>query len=377
MNKRIETEQLVEGLVAGGVSRREFVTRATALGLSLSTISLVLTACGKKDAPALAAGADLPEMEKELNIYSWSDYIAEDTVPNFEKEFGVKVTYDTYESNEEMVAKLQAGASGYDIVVPSNYIVPVMTALNLAFPLNKKYIPNLANLAPTFADPVFDPGLVHAVPYQWGTTGFAYRTDKIATPPDSWAIFQDPKYKGKMTQMDDMRDAVGAWLRFKGHSLNSIDPAELAEAKADALIAKKNLKAYISAPVKGQLISGDVWVAQLWNGDTTQAKAEQPALGYVLPKEGCNIWTDSMMVTTGAKNKRAAHEFINYILRPDVGASVSNFTGYGSPNSEALAKMTTPIPYPTAEEFQRLEYYKDLGANGQLWDQIWTEIKSS
>lgn len=377
MNKRIETEQLVEGLAAGGVGRREFVIRATALGLSLSTISLVLTACGKKDAPALAAGADLPEMEKELNIYNWSDYVAEDTIPNFEKEFGVKVTYDTYESNEEMVAKLQAGASGYDIVVPSNYIVPVMTALNLAFPLNKKYIPNVVNVAPTFADPVFDPGLVHAVPYQWGTTGFAYRTDKITTPPDSWAIFQDPKYKGKMTQMDDMRDAVGAWLRFKGHSLNSIDPAELAEAKADALIAKKNLKAYISAPVKGQLISGDVWVAQLWNGDTTQAKAEQPALGYVLPREGCNIWTDSLMVTTGAKNKRAAHEFINYILRADVGASVSNFTGYGSPNNEALAKMTTPIPYPTAEEFQRLEYYKDLGANGQLWDQIWTEIKSS
>ena len=377
MSKRMETEQLVEGLVAGGVSRREFVTRATALGLSLSTISLVLTACGKKDAPALAAGADLPEMEKELNIYSWSDYIAEDTVPNFEKEFGVKVTYDTYESNEEMVAKLQAGASGYDIVVPSNYIVPVMTAINLAYPLNRKYIPNLANLAPTFVNPVFDPGNTYAVPYQWGTTGFAYRTDKITTAPDSWAIFQDPKYKGKMTQMDDMRDVVGAWLRFKGHSLNSIDPAELAAAKADALIAKKNLKAYISAPVKGQLISGDVWIAQLWNGDTTQARAEQPALGYVLPKEGCNIWTDSLMVTAGAQHKRVAHEFINYILRPDVGASVSNFTGYGSPNNEALARMTTPIPYPTAEEFQRLEYYKDLGASGQLWDQLWTEIKSS
>ena len=377
MSKRIETEQLVEGLVAGGVSRREFVTRATALGLSLSTISLVLTACGKKEAPALAAGADLPELEKELNIYSWSDYIAEDTIPNFEKEFGVKVTYDTYESNEEMVAKLQAGASGYDIVVPSNYIVPVMTALNLVFPTNKKYIPNLTNLAPTFADPVFDPGLTYSVPYQWGTTGFAYRTDKIPTPPDSWGVFQDPKYKGKMTQMDDMRDVVGSWLRFKGHSLNSIDPAELAEAKADALIAKKNLKAYISAPVKGQLISGDVWIAQLWNGDTTQAKSEQPALGYVLPKEGCNIWTDSLMVTAGAQHKRAAHEFINYILRPDVGASGSNFTGYGSPNIEALAKMATPIPYPTAEEFQRLEFYKDLGANGQLWDQIWTEIKSS
>jgi spermidine/putrescine-binding protein len=378
MTQPSKVEHLVENLRSGALSRREFVSRASALGLSLSTIGMVLSACGRKAEPApAAADADLGEIGKELNIYNWSDYIAEDTIPNFEKEFGVKVTYDTYESNEEMVAKLQAGASGYDIVVPSNYIVPVMTATDLALPLNKKYLTNLANLAPTFADPAFDPGLVHAVPYQWGTTGFAYRTDKVAAPGDSWSIFLDAKYKGKMTQMDDMRDVIGCWLRFRGHSLNSIDPAELAAAKTDALAAKKNLKAYISAPVKGQLISGDVWIAQLWNGDTAQARVEQPNLGYVIPKEGCTIWTDSLMVTKSAPHKRAAHEFINYVLRPEVAAAISNVTGYGSPNQQALAKMTTPVPYPTAEEFQRLEYQKDLGANGTLWDQIWTEIKST
>ncbi len=377
MRKPSEVEHLVADLQSGALSRREFVGRATALGLSLSTIGLVLSACGKKAEPAPASGDDLGEIGRELNIYNWSDYVAEDTIPNFEKEFGVKVTYDTYESNEEMVAKLQAGASGYDIVVPSNYIVPVMTATDLVMPLNKKYLTNLPNLAPTFADPAFDPGLVHAVPYQWGTTGFAYRSDKVPAPGDSWSIFLDPKYKGKMTQMDDMRDVIGCWLRYRGHSLNSIDPAELAAAKTDALAAKKNLKAYISAPVKGQLISGDVWIAQLWNGDTAQAKVEQPNLGYVIPKEGCTIWTDSLMVTKSAPHKRAAHEFINYVLRPEVGAGISNFTGYGSPNQQALAQMKTPVPYPTAEEFQRLEYQKDLGANGALWDQIWTEIKSS
>ncbi len=379
MLRERDVERLVQELESGAVTRREFVSRAAALGLSFGTIGLVLTACGKRgEKPAgQETVADLGQIEKELNIYNWSDYIAEDTIPNFEKEFGVKVTYDTYESNEEMVAKLQAGASGYDIVVPSNYIVPVMTATALASELNKKYLTNLANLAPTFVNPVFDPENKHAIPYQWGTTGFAYRTDKIPAPGDSWGVFLDAKYKGKMTQMDDMRDVIGAWLRYRGHSLNSIDPAELSGAKTDALAAKKNLKAYISAPVKGQLISGDVWLAQLWNGDTEQARAEQPAIGYVLPKEGCTIWTDSLLIPASAPHKRAAHEFINYVLRPEVGAAISNFTGYGSPNQAALAQMKRPVPYPTAEEFQRLEYQKDLGTAGALWDQVWTEIKSA
>ena len=169
------------------------------------------------------------------------------------------------------------------------------------------------------------------MPWQWGTTGIAYRTDKIKTPIDSWAVFHDAKYHGKMTMMDDGREVIGAFLRFRGHSLNSTDPAELAEAKKDSIEAKKHLKAYISAPVKAQLISGDVLIAQLWNGDTTQAKAEQPNLGYVLPKEGCTIWGDSMCIPKSAPNKRAAHEWMNYILRPEVGAALSDATGYGTP----------------------------------------------
>lgn len=378
MDRRTEAERLINALRSGRVSRREFVSRATRLGIGLSTIGLVLTACGKGEQPAAgAAQADLGEMEKELNIYNWSDYVAEDTIPNFEKEFGVKVTYDTFESNEEMVAKLQAGASGYDIVVPSNYIVPVMIAGGLVAPLAKQYLTNFGNLAPTFVSPVYDPDNTHSIAYQWGTTGYAYRTDKIPSPPDSWSIFHDKTYKGKMTQMDDMRDVIGSWLRYRGHSLNSVVETELQQAKADALEAKKYLKAYISAPVKGQLISGDVWVAQLWNGDTQQAKAEQPNIGYILPKEGCTIWADSLMIPKSAPHKRAAHEFINYVLRPDVGAAISTFTGYGSPNQAAMATMENPVPYPTAEEFQRLEYQKDLGEAGALWDQIWTEIKSA
>jgi spermidine/putrescine transport system substrate-binding protein len=348
---------------------------------------MVLQACGgeekaappppppaKPDAPP--PEPELGPMETELRIYNWSDYIAEDTVANFEKEFNVKVTYDTYESNEELIAKLQAGASGYDLVCPSGYAVQVLLALGLADKVLRKYVPNLANVAAAFQKPAFDPSGEHAVPWQWGLTGLAYRKDKVKSAPDSWSVFHDAALKGKMTMMDDMRDVLGAWLKFRGKSLNSSEAADLQQAKADALTAKPNLQSFISAPVKGQLVAGDVWVAQLWNGDTAQARAENDQVEFVLPKEGGSIWVDSMVIPRSAPHKRAAHQFLDYILRAEVGASISTFTGYGSPNQAALAKMEKPVPYPTDEEMKKLEYQLDLASNSAAWDQIWTEIKA-
>lgn len=385
MDKRWELERLISRLERGALSRREFVWRAFGLGLSVSSVGLLLSACGGREGGEPAEGgagsggaaADLGPMTKELRIYNWSDYIADDTVPNFEKEFGVKVTYDTYESNEEMVAKLQAGATGYDIIVPSGYIIPVLVATELIDPISHRYLTNWNHVSPIFQNLPTDPGNVHAVPWQWGTTGIAYRTDRITAPIDSWAVFHDRKYHGKMTMMDDGREVIGAFLRYRGHSLNSTDPQELAEAKQDAVEAKKHLKAYISAPVKAQLISGDVWLAQLWNGDTTQARTEQPNLAYVTPQEGCTIWGDSMCVPRSARNKRAAHEWMNYILRPEVGAALSEATGYGTPNAAAAKLLETPVPYPTEDELRRLEYQVDLGRDTATWDRIWTEIKSA
>lgn len=379
---------LLDGLLTGRVDRRSFIVQALGLGVSVSVIGAVLEGCsggetaapGPTPAPGPAAGpAPEPELgaiEGELHIYNWSDYIAEDTVANFEKEFNVKVTYDMYESNEEMIAKLQAGAGGYDLVCPSGYAVSVLRALDLVQPLSRKYLPNASNLAPMFQKTSYDPDGAYTVPWQWGMTGIAYRKDKITTPPDSWALFLDAALKGKMTMMDDMRDVIGAWLKFRGKSLNSVDAAELAAAKADAIAAKANLKSFLSAPVKAQLIAGDVWAAQLWNGDTMQAKVENDQIEWALPKEGGSIWCDGMMVPKGARNVRAAHEFLNYVLRPEVGAGISNYTGYGTPNSAAMAKVTKPVPYPTDDQMKILEYQNDLGAGNAAWDQIWTEIKS-
>jgi len=379
--------QLIEAVRCGEIDRRDFMRSALGLGLSLSAIGVVLQSCSGEDPKVVTQPAtpgtpptpepDLGPIEADLHIYMWSDYIAEDTVPNFEKEFNCKVTLDTYESNEEMIAKLQLGGGGYDLVCPSGYAVTVMNKLNLLEKLSRKYLPNAANIAPMFSKTVFDPEDAYTVPWQWGITGIAYRKDKFAAAPDSWAFFLDAAQKGKVTMMDDMRDNIGAWLKFRGKSLNSIDPADLAAAKADALAAKPNLRAYISAPVKGQLVAGDVFAAQLWNGDTMQARAENAKIEFVIPKEGAAVWGDSMVIPKGAKNVRAAHEFLNYILRPDVGAKISDHTGYGSPNKEATAKMVTPVPYPTDEQMKILEYQQDLGEGTAVWDQLWTEIKSA
>ena len=291
--------------MTGRLDRREFVRRAAALGLSWPALAALLGACrGRDHDPVLDDPVrDLGPLERELAIYIWSDYVAPDTIPNFEREFGVKVTMDFYDSNEEMLAKLQAGARGYDIVVPSSYIVEVLIATELAVPIHHRYLTNWSNLSPIFLDRSFDPGNRYTMPWMWGVTGFAYRRDKIPDPPPSWEIFLDRHYRGKMTQMDDGRDVLGAWLRYRGHSLNSTDPAQLEAAKLDAIEAKKNLKAYISAPVKGQLISGDVWVAQLWNGDAEQARMEQPQLDYVVPKEGCTLWLDSLVIPRGTRHR--------------------------------------------------------------------------
>lgn len=383
MSIRKELSQLLLGLESGGVSRRAFVEQALGLGLSVGTIGAVLTACSGGEAEKAPEGEGGPQaggepgLEPELHIYNWSDYIAEDTIPNFEKEFGVKVTYDTYESNEEFLAKLQAGASGYDIIMPSGYVLPILSALGLVGKLDKSLIPNWGNIAPLFINNVYDPKAEYGVPWQWGLTGLAYRADLVSPAPDSWAVLLDGKLKGRMTMMDEAREVIGAFLKFRGKTINSVVPEDLAQAKADAIAAKANLKSYVSAPVKAQLIAGDVALAQLWNGDTLQAKAEKAEINFAVPKEGCPIWTDYMVITETSKNKRAAHAFINYILRAEVGAALSSYTGYGSPNQAALAKMENPPAYPTEEELKKLEFFTDLGEHTATIDQIWIEIKSA
>ena len=363
----------------GTLTRREFLRRAAQAGVAAGAAG-ALAACGRREAGGGAAASvtrELGPIEGELSVYNWSDYIAPDTVANFAREFGVRVTYDTYESNEELLAKLQSGARGYDVVVPSSYVIPAMQATNLLMPLQRGLIPNFANVEPSFIDPPWDPGNARAVPYHWGYTGIAYRRDRVRGLDASNSVWFDTRWRGKMTMMDDVREVLGAMLVYRGHSANSVVPQELAQARDDALRAKPNLRAYKSAPVKADLIAGDVWVAQLWNGDATQASVESPAIAFAFPREGSQMWADAMAVLADAPHPRAAHEFLNYVLRPEVGAAIADATGYGTANWAAAARQEHPIPYPSREELARLEYQSDLGTHTEEWDRIWTEIKSA
>lgn len=362
---------------ASPLDRRDFLAALCRAGTAFPGVVALLDGCRTRSSAPPAGSAELGPLERELNIYNWSDYIAPQILTDFEREFGVRVTYDTFESSEEMVAKLQAGAKGYDLVVPTTYAASVLIATGLAAPLSTRYLPNRANLAPVFHGLAHDPEDRYSVPWQWGMTGIAWRADLVPAAPGSWDVFLDPAYRGKLTMLDDLRDVIGAFLRLRGHSINSTDPAQLAAAERDAVAAKRNLKAYLSAPVKGQLIAGDVWIAQLWNGDAAQAAREQPAISWMLPKEGSTLWIDSLMLPASAPHPRAAHEFINFILRPHVGAAISSVTGYGTPNQAAMPLLAQPVPYPSPNELARLEIQQDLGRASSLWDEVWTRIKSA
>jgi spermidine/putrescine transport system substrate-binding protein len=364
------------------LSRRTLLLRALAAGASAGALPLLLDACGR----ATPAASDDPDavlgpVEPELNIYNWSDYIAAETIAGFEREFGVRVSYDTYESNEQMVAKLVAGGGGYDLIVPTGYLWPVLHQMGAIQRLKRRYLTQLANLAPDFQRTANDPAGELAVPYAWGMTGIAWRRDKVAEPPVSWATFFDPALRGRMTMMDESREVFGAFLRLRGHSLNSTDPAELAGAKVDTLRAKPMLKAFLSAQMKSQMVAGDVHVAQAWNGEAMQARAEQakqgtPTIEFILPKEGSLIWLDGMAVPARAPHPRAAHEFINYCLRPEVAAANAKAHRYGVPNAAAQRLIAEPVPWPSVEELPRLEYLKDLGREMLNWDRAWTEVKA-
>ncbi|MDX2194404.1 MAG: spermidine/putrescine ABC transporter substrate-binding protein [Gemmatimonadales bacterium] len=351
------------------------VPRRAVIAAGASALAAALgAACAPRRGPGrgpLRAG-----LEPELRIYNWSDYVAPDTVARFEAATGVRVIYDTYESNEEVLAKLQAGAAGYDVIVPSGYLLPVLVAEGLVQPLDHARLPGLGAIAEPFRRTPFDPGLLHGVPYQWGMTGLAYRADKVPAPT-SWAVYADRALDGTTTMLDDGREVLGAMLKWRGRSYNSTDPAELASARDDAIAAKRQVRAYLSAAVKGQLISGDVWVAQLWNGDARQAAMEEPAVRFAVPSEGSLVWTDFLAIPRTAPHPRAAHAFLEFVLGADVGAAIADHTGYGSPNLAALRRQRRPVPLPGPAELARLEYQHDLGAASALWDRLWTEVKAA
>lgn len=351
----------------------------------LIVLALVLVAC--TPAPAPTEVGEAKPQSKQLNLYAWSEYVPQALLDGFSEKYGITVNYDAYSSNEELLAKLQAGASGYDVIIPSDYTVGILKSQGLLEELDMSQIPNFANVGDEFKSPYFDEGNQYSVPYQWGTVGLVVDTNKVTRPITQWADLWDPEFKGRVVLLDDEHEVLGMVLLTLGYDKNSIDPAQLEEAKAKMLELMPNVRLMDSDSPKTALLAGEVWLGQTWNGEAAIAHGENSAIDYICPKEGCGIWYDNLAIPKGAPHKDAALAFLNYVLSPEASVLITKEFPYSNPNKAALDLLKTQDPdlyeaymnfaatNPPLDAIKAAHPVKDKGEATPLWDRIWTEIK--
>ena len=320
----------------------------------------------------------------KLNLFIWSEYIDPSVVADFEKQFHCKVVIDLYEDAESMLAKLQSGGvAQYDVVVPPDHLVPTMAKLKLLAPLRRDKLPNLKNLEPRFANPPYDPTNAFTVAYQWGTVGILARKTGSKPLDETWGLFFDPaKQPGPIVLIDSLRDQIGAALKYRGQSLNATDPKSLKDARDLLLETKKRALAFEgSVGGKNRVLAKTARAAIVYSGEAGRAMSEDADLTYFVPREGSQIWVDTLAIPSKAPHRDLAESFLNYMLDARVGARISNFTQFSSPNQAARdfikpELLKNPILYPGEELMKRLEFLQDLGAKTRIYDEVWTQVKS-
>ena len=364
--------------------------------VAISAMTAFLAACGgsttaEEDAAetgGTTTGApQAPQATGTLFYYNWADYVNPETYTRFTSDTSVKVRKDFYASNEDLQAKLQGGARGYDLIVPTGYMVQILADANLLEPIDWSMLPNVQkNLDPKFRKLPFDPQDEWSVEKDWGTTGFVYRTDLMTEKPTTWREFYEltkGKYSKKVTVLDGIPEVVGSALVMLGYSYNSDDEGELQEARDALLELKPHVLAITSTEYKQMLIDGKAVMALGWNGDGAAVAAEKPA-EYVVPEEGGEFWVDSYSIPVGSKNPTAAHAWINYCYDPEINSLETSYTYYGSPlkrdvlegvmDEEILANTDV---FPAEETLTKLEPNNVSPKGTQLRDRVWTEFKSA
>lgn len=317
-----------------------------------------------------------------ISVYNWGDYIDVDTLSQFTAETGIDVIYEVYETNEDMYAKIANGGSSYDVIFPSDYMVERMAGEHLLHPINWENIPNAANIDERFMHESYDPEPTYSVPYTWGTMGILYNTTMVDEAPDSWQTLLDPEYAMDMLMLNSPRDTLGIALVMAGHGLNSTDPKDLEDAKQLLIEQKPLVLAYVVDEVKDKMIGGEAAVALVWSGDATFCMDESDELNYVVPKEGSNIFFDTMCIPANAKNVSGAEKFIDFMCRADIAAKNYEYVGYAIPNRAAIEVLgeeeynASPVNNPPQEVLDKCEVFHYLGDDTKLYDQIWTEIIS-
>jgi len=370
-------------------------------GLLVAALAVVLTACGgKKEAEAPAAGqAPAPE-EKILNVYNWSDYIAEDTIAEFQNATGIQVNYDVFDSNEVLETKLLAGKTGYDVVVPSASFLERQIKAGVFMKLDRAKLPNLANMDPEIMQRValHDPGNEHAVPYLWGTTGIGYNPAKVKAALgtdtiDSWSAIFEPENAAKLkdcglVMLDAPTEVFDSALIYLGKDPNSESPEDLAAAEALIMKIRPYVRYFHSSQYINDLANGEICVALGWSGDILQAQArgaeaETPVeVAYAIPSEGAIIWFDMLAIPADAPHPDNAHQFINYLMDPKVIAAISDYVAYANGNAASFelideAVRTDPSVYPTPEVKSKL--YPSLAESqeySRLSNRAWTTVRT-
>jgi len=360
-------------------------------------LALVLAACAPAatQAPTASSGddtsnrcGDKSKLADTIYLYTWVEYIDPDIKDMFKEECGVEVVETNFDSNETLLATLQAGGTSYDIIVPSDYMVQIMISENMLMPLDYSVISNIKNMEPLNVNQYFDPEQKYTVPWFWGTSGFAVDTNVVTDVKDSWSMLFDPNspYCGKISMLDDQRETLGAALMYLGYSINDTDSAHLEEAKQLLIDQSKCVKAYDSQTNDDLIISGETVLAHMWTGDAVLAgdpdAGGRAGIEYVIPQEGCTIWQDNMAVPVGAPNPYTAMVFMNYTQYPEIAAQNAEYVGYGSPNAAAKEFIDPDMlanqgVYPPPEVEAHLQWIEDVGPALELYDRIWTEFKAA
>ncbi len=339
----------------------------------------LLTACG---GPSLQPTPQ--PLAKELVLYDWPDDVPQSVLDDFTAEYGVQVTYLTYESMEEAMENIQAGKL-YDVAVIESDSLPSLLADNLLAEIDHQNVPNFKNISANFRDLAYDPGNQHSIPYSWGTTGLLVRSDLVEQPVSQWADLWKPGYPGKLAVRPEPLELVGVALKSLGYSLNSENPAELLAAQ-ERLMAIKPSVLFVDADTESavaKLLSGEAALLVGYPGDALYASNQDPAIVYVLPQEGTFLWADNYVIPSQSSRKYTAELFINFLLRPEISARIVNEGYYATANEAAYPFIepeirNNPVIFPPQEAIENGEWYLPHPPQGQaLYDQVWERFMSA
>lgn len=321
----------------------------------------------------------------EVVVYNWGEYIDPETIDMFEEETGIKVVYDEFETNEMMYPKVEAGATSYDVICPSDYMIQKMIENDMLAEINFDHIPNIKNIGEQYMEQArgFDPENKYAVPYCFGTVGILYNKTMVSEPIDSWSVLWDEQYADNILMQDSVRDAFMVALKLNGSSMNTLNEAELQAAKELLIQQKPLVQAYVIDQVRDKMIGNEAAIGVIYSGEAIYTQRENPDLEYVIPKEGTNVWIDAWVITKDAPNKENAEKFIDFMCREDIALMNFEYITYATPNTAARELIedddirNSSIAFPDFSQYDNLETFTYLGEEGdELYNSLWKEVKS-